>query len=79
MKFHGTFSIKSVVIKNGRAKLANIRVAYDENTFSRCVNDNIAFISLIKSIFMTMPEPYDLKLLFVFCKFTPVLKGKIIS
>ena len=79
VKFHGTFSIKSIVIKNGRAKLANIRVAYDGNTCSRCVNDNIAFISMIKSIFRTMPEPYDLKLLFVFSKLTPVLKCKIIS
>ena len=44
VKFHGTFSIKNVVIKNGRAKLANISVACDGNTCSRCVNDNIAFI-----------------------------------
>ena len=79
VKFHGTFSIKSVIIKNGKAKLANIHVAYDGNTCSRCVKENIAFISMIKSIFRTMPEPYDLKLLFVFCKLTHVLKGKIIS
>ena len=40
VKFHRTFSIKSVVTKNGKAKLANnIRAAYDGNTCSRCVND----------------------------------------
>ena len=79
VKFHGTFSLKNVVIKNGRAKLTNIRVACDGNTCYHCVNDNIAFISMIKSIFRTMPKPYDLKLLFVSCKLTPLLKGKIIS
>ena len=40
VKFHRTFSIKSVITKTGTAKLANnIRDAYDGNTCSRCVND----------------------------------------
>ena len=40
VKSHRTFSIKSVVIKNGKAKLANnIRATCDGNTCSHCVND----------------------------------------
>ena len=75
VKFHETFSLKNVVIKNGRAKLMNICVACDGNTCSHCFNDNIAFISMINSIFRTMPGPYDLKLLLCFLQVNTLAQG----
>ena len=71
--FRETFSIKSVVISKGRAKLANMRASSGGTSAggggtSAAVggNDNSNFNSMIEGIFTSKAKPYLLELFMYF-------------